>query len=147
MNVFYKNLEKNIIIFENNNIYIIIDKDETIWFNVSDIALSLGYKYSLDTILKNIDKEDKIKNHSIYINEIGLYSFILQSKLEKSKKFKSWITKKVLPTIRKIRYNKLVKIYENEVNEKMKKIKILEKQNKKLNDAISTKYKKLNKNI
>jgi prophage antirepressor-like protein len=121
----YENLEKNIIQFENNNINVIIDENDIVWFNANEIAISLGYKYPKDAIINNVEKEDKtnLENinlkykinkhpHSIYINESGLYSLLIQSRLEKAKKFKSWITKIVLPSIRKFGYYKLKKEHE-----------------------------------
>jgi len=149
MNIFYENLEKNTIIFENNNINVIIDENDIAWFNANEIALSLGYKYPKDAIINNVEKEDKIKledininykidkhPHSIYINESGLYSLLIQSRLEKAKKFKLWITKIVLPSIRKFGYYKLKKEHESDINEIMKKINFLEKQNNKLKNEL-----------
>lgn len=65
----------------------------------NEIAISLGYKYAKDAIINNVEKEDKTKlenininykiekhPHSIYINESGLYSLLIQSRLEKAKK-------------------------------------------------------------
>ena len=148
-NTFYENLEKNTIKFENNGINVIIDETDIVWFNASEIAISLGYKYPKDAIINNVEKEDKIKlenininhkidkhPHSIYINESGLYSLLIQSRLEKSKKFKLWITKIVLPSIRKFGYYKLKKEHENDINEIMKKINFLEKQNNKLKNEL-----------
>ena len=148
MNIFYENLENNTIRFENNNINIILNDNE-IWFNANGIALSLGYNCPKDAIKNNVEKEDKIKledinidyeinkhPHSIYINESGLYSLIMQSRLKKAKKFKSWITKIVLPSIRKFGYYKLKKKHESDINEIMKKISFLEKQNNKLKNEL-----------
>jgi len=61
MNIFYENLEKNTIRFENNNINVIIDESNVVWFNANEISISLGYKYPKDAIINNVDKEDKIK--------------------------------------------------------------------------------------
>ena len=93
MNIFYENLEKNIIKFENNDINVIIDENDIVWFNANEIANSLGYKYPKDAIINNVDKEDKLKlehininykinkhPHSIYINESGLYSLLIKSR-------------------------------------------------------------------
>ena len=44
MNIFYENLEKNIIKFENNDINVIKDENDIAWFNANEIAMSLGYK-------------------------------------------------------------------------------------------------------
>jgi prophage antirepressor-like protein len=149
MNLFYENLEKNTIKFENNIINVIIDENDIVWFNANEIAISLGYLYPKDAIINNVDKEDKLKlenininykikkhPHSIYINESGLYSLLIQSRLKKAKKFKLWITKIVLPSIRKFGYYKLKKEHESSINEIMKKINFLEKQNNKLNNEL-----------
>ena len=151
MNLFYENLEKNTIKFENNDINVIIDDSDITWFNATEIATSLGYKYPKDAIINNVEKEDKTKlenininykikkhPHSIYINESGLYSLLIQSRLEKAKKFKLWITKIVLPSIRKFGYYKLKKEHETDINEIMKKINFLEKQNDKLKNELKT---------
>lgn len=79
------------------------------WFVASDIAKALGYRMASD-MTRRIDDEDKgthsvstpsgLQNMSI-INESGLYSAILESKLPSAKNFKRWVTKEVLPSIRK----------------------------------------------
>jgi len=66
-----------------------------------------------------------------------MYSLLLQSRLKKAKKFKLWITKIVLPSIRKFGYYKLKKEYEKDINEIMKKINFLEKQNDKLKNELT----------
>ncbi len=68
--------------------------------------------------------------------ESGLYSLLIQSRLDKAKKFKLWITKIVLPSIRKFGYYKLKKTHESDINEIMKKINFLEKQNNKLKNEL-----------
>jgi hypothetical protein len=65
-----------------------------------------------------------------------MYSLLLQSRLKKAKKFKLWITKIVLPSIRKFGYYKLKKEHEKDINEIMKKINFLEKQNNKLKNEL-----------
>ena len=82
------------------------------WFVGKDVAEVLGYKNTRDALSKHIDKEDKkdgvavhdtmgrIQN-PIVINESGLYSLILSSKLPQAKEFKRWVTSEVLPAIRK----------------------------------------------
>lgn len=80
------------------------------WFVGKDIAEALGYSNSRDALAKRVDTEDKgvancdtpsgIQNMTI-INESGLYSLILSSKLPNAKKFKRWVTSEVLPAIRK----------------------------------------------
>ena len=81
------------------------------FFVGNDIATVLGYKNTRDALSKHIDEEDKISDVAIYdgsqnrnmtiINESGLYSLILSSKLESAKKFKRWVTSEVLPSIKK----------------------------------------------
>ena len=83
------------------------------WFVGKDVATSLGYgkgKSLNNAVADHVDEEDKGvtkmeppggKQNVIIINESGLYSLILGSKLESAKKFKRWVTSEVLPTIRK----------------------------------------------
>ena len=105
--------------YEENEITVIKCRDE-IWFRGKDIAKVLGYEETRNAILKHVDDDDKsiledlrrrpqirapFKNEqggSIFINESGLYSLILRSKLESAKVFKRWVTKDVLPSIRKM---------------------------------------------
>lgn len=84
------------------------------WFVGKDVAEALGYGNSRDALAAHIDDEDKtiiqksdfptleIPNRGmVVINESGLYSLILSSKLPNAKRFKHWVTSEVLPTIRK----------------------------------------------
>ena len=81
------------------------------WFVGKDVAEVLGYKNQNDALSKHVDEEDKDaiairdsigrKQNTPVINESGLYSLILKSKLPTAKKFKRWVTSEVLPTIRK----------------------------------------------
>lgn len=87
------------------------------WFVGKDIAECLGYTNTKKAIRDHIDNEDKImgeqnvtpsitdnlgrKQHPTFINESGVYSLILGSKLESAKKFKRWVTSEVLPSLRK----------------------------------------------
>lgn len=81
------------------------------WFVGKDVAEILGYKKARNAIAQHVDDEDK-KDAPIQgtlggtqsmtiINESGLYSLILSSKMPNAKKFKHWVTSEVLPTIRK----------------------------------------------
>lgn len=83
------------------------------WFVGKDVALALGYgdgKSSTNAVSNHVDSEDKgvtemmtpggIQPMTI-INESGLYSLVLSSKLPGAKKFKRWVTSEVLPSIRK----------------------------------------------
>lgn len=80
------------------------------YFVGKDIADILGYKNGSRDINTHVDEEDKLKyqistsgqiREQTIINESGLYSLILSSKLPTAKKFKKWVTKEVLPSIRK----------------------------------------------
>ena len=80
------------------------------WFAAKDAATSLGYKNTRQAIATNVDAEDKGvhsmdtlcgKQSMQIINESGLYSLILSSKLPEAKKFKRWVTSEVLPALRK----------------------------------------------
>lgn len=84
------------------------------WFVGKDVAEALGYSNTKKAILDHVDADDKtliqrsqnvtfeIPNRGMtIINESGLYSLILSSKLESAKAFKHWVTAEVLPTIRK----------------------------------------------
>ena len=97
----------------------IIKKDDDIWFRAKTVASILGYEDTKKAIFKHVDSEDKCSlkrlkfrgdesspltwntGNTIYINESGLYSLILKSKMYKAKEFKRWVTKEVLPSIRK----------------------------------------------
>lgn len=80
------------------------------WFIAKDVATALGYSNTRDAIAKHVDDDDKntvvIRDgkgnpNQTIINESGLYSLVLSSKLPTAKKFKHWITSEVLPAIRK----------------------------------------------
>lgn len=84
--------------------------DNEPWFVGKDIAEALGYSNSRKALIDHVDNEDKGvtnrytpggKQNLIIINESGLYSLILSSKLPNAKKFKRWVTSEVLPAIRK----------------------------------------------
>lgn len=83
------------------------------WFVAKDVAEILGYANTKDAISSHVDEEDKtiiqrsemttfeIPNRGLtVINESGLYSLILSSKMPDAKKFKRWVTSEILPTIR-----------------------------------------------
>lgn len=80
------------------------------WFVGKDVANILEYTNTAKAIRDHIDEEDKLterivlsgqNREVIVINESGLYSLILSSKLPTAKKFKHWVTSEILPTIRK----------------------------------------------
>lgn len=95
--------------FENHEVRSLLINSEP-WFVGKDVADVLGYKNTKDALAKHVDDEDKLgsqiatsgqnRNMTI-INESGLYSLVLSSKLPSAKKFKRWVTSEVLPALRK----------------------------------------------
>ena len=90
-----------------------IEKDGEPWFVGKDVATALGYSDSFGSLKKHVDEEDKLvcqidsagqKRDITIINESGLYSLVLSSKLPTAKKFKRWVTNEVIPSIRKRAY-------------------------------------------
>lgn len=81
------------------------------WFVGKDVAERLGYAKPLNALAMHVDEDDSLKQglidsvgrtqETIIINESGLYSLILSSKLPNAKTFKRWITSEVIPSIRK----------------------------------------------
>lgn len=97
--------------FENNQVRTLLINDEP-WFVGKDVAEILGYTNPRKAIIDHVDEEDKTdgvtirdsigrEQHPMCINESGLYSLILSSKMPSAKKFKRWVTSEVLPQIRK----------------------------------------------
>ena len=87
-----------------------INKNGEPWFVGKDVASVLGYSQTAKAIREHVDEDDKGgsvldtpggKQSTIIINESGLYSLILSSKLPQAKEFKRWVTNEVLPQIRK----------------------------------------------
>lgn len=83
---------------------------ETPWFVGKDVAEALGYAEPRSAVSKRVEVEDRGvaemetpsgKQNMTIINESGLYSLILGSKLESAKRFKKWVTSEVLPSIHK----------------------------------------------
>lgn len=112
----------NIINFSNEQLgsirTLLIDGEP--WFVGKDVATILGYRNPNEAILEHIDTEDKLHSKTLssfelnsktipsfgqrggwFINESGMYSLILSSKLPSAKQFKRWVTSEVLPTIRR----------------------------------------------
>lgn len=80
------------------------------WFVGKDVASILKYTNTTKAIRDHVDEEDKLterivlsgqNREAIFINESGLYSLILSSKMPSAKKFKRWVTSEVLPALRK----------------------------------------------
>ena len=105
----------NIQIFQNQEfgaIRTISNEQGEAMFCAKDVCDALGYSNGRDAVRKHVDGEDKTtvaicdtgsnyKSQAIFINESGLYSLILSSKLESARRFKHWVTSEVLPSIRK----------------------------------------------
>lgn len=95
--------------FDNQNVRTMTIDNEP-YFVGKDVATILGYSNSRKALIDHVDDEDKgvtkcdtlggVQNLAV-INESGLYSLIMSSKLPTAKKFKHWVTSEVLPTIRK----------------------------------------------
>lgn len=88
----------------------VIERNNEPWFVGKDVAEILGYQNASKALLDHVDDDDKLNNVSLsslgqrggwLINESGLYSLILSSKLPATKQFKRWVTSEILPTIRK----------------------------------------------
>ncbi len=84
--------------------------DDEIWFVGKDVAEALGYSNASKALADHVEEEDKLNNETLsslgqrggwLINESGLYSLILGSKLPSAKAFKRWVTHEVIPAIRK----------------------------------------------
>lgn len=87
-----------------------MDMEGEVWFVGKDVAEILGYTNPSKALADHVDEEDKLNNESLsslgqrggwLINESGLYSLVLSSKLPTARQFKRWITKEVIPSIRK----------------------------------------------
>lgn len=87
-----------------------VEIDGTPWLVGKDVAVALGYKEPTKAVRDKVDPEDRGmskmdtpsgEQEMLIINESGLYSLILSSKMPKAKAFKHWVTSEVLPAIRK----------------------------------------------
>ena len=105
-------MSSEIMIFQNEAFSdvrtVLIDGEP--WFAATDITRILGYKNCSKAIADHVDEEDKgitkcstaggMQNLTV-INESGVYSLIIQSKMPDARRFKRWVTSEILPTIRK----------------------------------------------
>lgn len=92
------------------NLTVIKKEDDELWFIGKEVAEKLGYKDTPKAVKAHVDTDDKGvgilptpggTQQMTIINESGLYSLILSSKLPSAKEFKHWVTSEVLPSIRK----------------------------------------------
>ena len=96
--------------FENTPVQTIVENNE-IFFRAAQLAELLEYKNPHDALKKHVDPDDLAKREIVnsvnkraqvlFVNESGMYSLILGSKLESAKRVKRWVTSEVLPAIRK----------------------------------------------
>lgn len=117
-------MDDNLKLFENpdfGDVRVLLDERSNPWFVGNDIARCLGYENLGNAVKRFVDDEDSIIltsdcksmgfkinpliNQAVreikLINESGMYSLIMSSKMESAKKFKKWVTSEVLPSIRK----------------------------------------------
>lgn len=105
------NTEMKTFFFGNEEVRALVINDVP-WFVGKDVAEILGYSNTRDALKKHVDEEDKTsvvirdggsnyKSKTTLINESGLYSLVMSSKLPTAKTFKHWVTSEVLPAIRK----------------------------------------------
>ena len=104
-------MQNDLMVFQNQEfgeVRSVMNEGEP-WFLGKDIAENLGYRNGSRDINRHVDNEDKLterivlsgqNRETIFINESGLYSLILSSKLPNARKFKKWVTGEVLPSIR-----------------------------------------------
>ncbi|MGF3113608.1 BRO family protein [Facklamia sp. P9177] len=119
----------NILQFNNQEFgeLTVIEKDGEFFFFGKEVAEMLGYARGTKAVQDHVDIEDRDEipiqdsigrmQKTPIINESGLYSLILSSKLPQAKKFKNWVTKEVLPSIRK--HGGYIKGQENLSNEEL----------------------------
>ena len=106
-------MKTNIQIFENEmfgKIRTLTNEKGETFFVGKDVAKALGYSKPHNAIAMHVDEDDSLKQGLIdskgrkqlatFINESGLYSLILSSKLDRAREFKHWVTSEVLPQIR-----------------------------------------------
>lgn len=105
-------MENNLVVFTHENFgnVRVVTIDDEPWMVGKDIAEALGYTDTDKAVRNHVDDEDKLtrrfggsgqSRNMTVINESGLYSLIFSSKLPAAKEFKRWVTKEVLPTLRK----------------------------------------------
>ena len=106
------------------------------WFVGKDVTEKLGYQNCSEALADHVDGEDKLNSKTLssfeldlgqrggwLINESGVYSLILSSKLPSAKKFKHWVTSEVLPAIRKTGSYSLPMNYESALEQLLVEVK------------------------
>jgi len=103
----------------------VLDFDGNLWFIGNEIAAILWYSRPRDAVHDHVDPRDKGSaklplpkggtQETTIINESGLYSLIFSSKLPTAVEFKYWVTSTVLPTMRKIGFDRAIQLLQNEI--------------------------------
>ena len=95
--------------FEANEVRTVVI-DEEVWLVAKDVANTLGYSRTADAVKAHVDEEDKLtrrftdsgqSRNMTVINQSGVISLVLSSKLPSARKFKRWVTSEVIPTVLK----------------------------------------------
>lgn len=114
-------MENKMQVFQNEEfgrLRTFVAENGVLWFVGKDVAGALGYSNASKAVMAHVDADDKQfimvwwadsqngnvpigQTKTAFINESGLYSLILSSKLDSAKRFKHWVTSEVLPSIRK----------------------------------------------
>ena len=96
--------------FHGAQVRALTDENGEPWFVAKDVCAVLGYANPSKAINDHVDDEDKLNNETLssigqrggwLVNESGLYSLIITSKMPNAKAFKRWVTSEVLPSIRR----------------------------------------------
>lgn len=145
-------LLQDVIFFGDTEIYMIWDinekkNDAMPWFKANDVSKSLGYnKKNIDIVTKRLvydedkktfnelkhlvsEKPKNMQSNTIFINEYGLYSLVLSSRLKKAAEIRSWLVREVMPAIRKTGIYKMREKDKKRIECLNKKIKELRKEN------------------
>jgi prophage antirepressor-like protein len=128
----------SVLKYNNNEINFIIDYNGNIWFKFINITQLLNYKSRKDALklikkenkklLKHIKTFNKTDNHpnTVFIDEVGLYMFLIKSKMKNAVEFQLWVVSEVLPNLRKFgkyEVDKKIKTKLKNLNNKIKELK------------------------
>lgn len=153
----FHGLDTGVLLYNDCEIRVIIDKYGDPWFNGIDVANSLEYNSARHAVQQMVDREDRIAlskikydnkkyNHNVrknaaYISEGGLYQLILSSKLQTAKQFKRWVANDVIPSIRKYGSYSEKELCKDKMRSLRDKIKYYRSERKKIkNDCMKCEY-------
>lgn len=143
-------LHNHILNYDNNIIYIAFDeKNSEPYFHANQLCQTLEYNNCMAAIKNNVDSSDikklkdivknyktlykNVQGNTIFLNVAGMYSLIFSSKKEKTEEIKNWITREVMPSLKKYgnyklnyKYKKQIEKLNNVIRDQQIKIKILE---------------------